>query len=391
MLNEVIRIVSSFNILSSQKTPLVCHYLIGVMVACNKHSLESIAKMADCHPSRFSVLLNNPESLEEINQIFNRAVRRVLAKIKAKKGKTFIIIDATFTKRSSKHVENSKIYHSGSGYVRGHKWLNIILHHNQKIIPLASIPLYSKDFCKKYGIVYRTEPEVVTQWILGLPETDLFTNEDLKNICFLADSGYDVKKIQKSILKIGSHFVIALKSSRTIKDHSVAKYFKRYKKGHSSSTIRFKGSGKKRITFQVRLAMKVHHKGVGLINVACSQGKRGSKKTIKYVASSDLRLKARDIVKYYRARWSIETWHKEVKQNFGFGDCACKAFNAVQTHVQLVITAYLLRPLIGSVSKNIEDYQSKKLLSTVRIRLTQIGQVKQAQTIISEALQKISA
>ena len=62
-------------------------------------------------------------------------------------------------------MENVHTYHSGSSYVRGHKWINIVLLHNKKVIPLASIPMLSKDLCKENGIEYRTEPELVAEWL----------------------------------------------------------------------------------------------------------------------------------------------------------------------------------------------------------------------------------
>ena len=390
MFNDVQRIISSFQVLSNRKTPLVTSYILGLMVIAKKHTLEAMGKMAECHPSRFSVFLNDPKSLDEANQLFNRALRRRIAKLKVKKGKSFIIIDATFTRRCSKYSENTHTYYTGSSYIKGHKWVNIIFVHGLNTIPLASIPIYSKEFCKAHNLEYRTEPEIVIHWLDQLPKSHLFSEDDLKKICFLADSGYDCKKIQRAILSLGSHFVMALKSSRTVKNCRVTDYFKRHKKGHSSSTIRFKGSGKKRITFQVRLATDVHLKGVGHIHVVCSKGKRGSKTTVKYLGSS-ARLSARNIVKYYRARWVIETWHKEVKQKFGFRDCSCRDFNAIQTHVQLVLVAYILRPMVSSVPYTIEEYQAKKTLIVIRKKVTQFGQIKAVQSMISEKLQAMAA
>ena len=282
------------------------------------------------------------------------------------------------------------IIFSGIQDVKGHKWVNIIFVHGMETTPLASIPIYNKEFCKAHNLEYRTEPEIVVHWLNQLAESHLFSEDDLKKIYFLADSGYDCKKIQKAILGLGSHFVMALKSSRTVKSCRVTNYFKRHKKGHSSSTIHFKGSGKKRVTFQVRLATGIHLKGVGNIHVVCSKGKRGSKTTVKYIGSS-AKLSARNIVKYYRARWIIETWHKEVKQKFGFGDCSCRNFNAIQTHVQLVMVAYILRPMISSVPYTIEEYQTKKTLVGIRKKVTQFGQIKAVQNMIGEKLQGMVA
>ena len=229
----------------------------------------------------------------------------------------------------------------------------------------------------------------MTQWLRELPHVGLFTESNLREICFLQDSGYDCKKIQRTILAIGSHFVAALKSSRTVNDWRVKEYFKRHK-CHASKTIRFKGSGRKRITFQVRLATNVRLKGVGNVNVVCSKGRRGKKVTMKYLVSS-ANLTARNIVKYYRVRWAIETWHKEVKQKFGFGDNSCKAFHAVQAHVQLVIIAYILKTMVSSIPEMIEDYQVKKILLKIREGVTRFNYSKNLHNEIKNALERMAA
>ena len=184
---------------------------------------------------------------------------------------------------------------------------------------------------------------------------------------------------------------MALKSSRTVKGLRVTEYFKRHKKGHRNTSIRFIGSGRKRITYRVRLATNIQLKGFGKVNVVCSKGKRGSKWTKKYIASSDRQLVARDLVKYYRQRWSIETWHKEVKQQYGFGDCSCHCFSAVHAHVQLVMLAYTLRSLLEIPKITIDQYQSQQVLKTVRAKLTKIGNIGPTQSFVNQALHDIAA
>ena len=93
----------------------------------------------------------------------------------------------------------------------------MILVHNEEVIPLNSIPILSKDFCKENGMEYRTESEIVTEWLEGLVATGHFSEKELSKIFFLLDSGYDCKAIQRTILKIGSNFVMALMSSRSVR------------------------------------------------------------------------------------------------------------------------------------------------------------------------------
>ena len=159
--------------------------------------------------------------------------------------------------------------------------LHIVLVHNKKVTPLASIPMLSQDYCKENGIKYQTEPELVTEWVERLGASGQFSKKDLSRIHFLLDSGYDCKAIQRTIKNIGSEFVMSLRNFRSVrkaqnpsqgKHWSVKEYFKRHKKSHKAKTIRFKGSGKQTKHFNVRLATGLSLKGVsGEVNIACSK------------------------------------------------------------------------------------------------------------------------
>src|SRR6266436_8572778 len=49
----------------------------------------------------------------------------------------------------------------------------------------------------------------------------------------------------------------------------------------------------------------------------------------KFLACSDLRVTARQIVLGYRLRWAVEIFHKNVKQHLGFEDVATSGFDSV--------------------------------------------------------------
>ena len=78
-----------------------------------------------------------------------------------------------------------------------------------------------------------------------------------------------------------------------------------------------------------------------------------------------------------------------VKQKFGFGDCACHRFSAVHAHVQYVLIAYLIQSDLAHKQISIADVISLKILK--RAKLTKIGPLENAQTLISEALQDMAA
>ncbi len=62
----------------------------------------------------------------------------------------------------------------------------------------------------------------------------------------------------------------------------------------------------------------------------------------KFLACSDLKAKARQIIIGYRMRWAIEIFHKEIKMFLGFEDVATKWFCSVVAHVHWVYCVYIL-------------------------------------------------
>ena len=64
----------------------------------------------------------------------------------------------------------------------------------------------------------------------------------------------------------------------------------------------------------------------------------------------------------YAKRWVIETWHKEMKQKYGYGDCRSKKFSAIEAHMNFSLTAYCLMglqdPKLPKKGTSLEQYQS---------------------------------
>ena len=93
--------------------------------------------------------------------------------------------------------------------------------------------------------------------------------------------------------------------------------------------------------FRIRL-IKGYLRYVGYVLLICSEFKKRPHGRKKYLACSDLKATARQIVIGYRMRWSIEIFHKEIKMFLGFEDVATKWFDSVIAHVHWVYCVYIL-------------------------------------------------
>jgi uncharacterized protein (UPF0147 family) len=342
MLNDLRRILSEFKCVPKRLIHVVSSYIFFLTLQTKRHSMRAASQVGNLHESRFCSLLNDPKTPELSRQILNRASRRRLKKIKPVEGRYVILVDATIKGRRGKKVENVRKHHSGSGFVNGHKFVNFVLFVEGALIPLASIPTYTKQYCRENGIDYESELEIVENWILEFSESRMFSKDQMKQILFLLDSGYDAKKVQRAIRKIGSEFVMALKSNRVVQGKQVREYFRLNRRWLPWKSIRLDvGNGRKtsRRKYSIRTATDVTLKGFGPVTVVCSQAKSRARRPIKYLVTSDPKFTGRQIVEWYSRRWTIELWHKDMKQNYGFGDCHASRFSAVASHVNLSLTA----------------------------------------------------
>ncbi|WP_139786943.1 hypothetical protein, partial [Desulfamplus magnetovallimortis] len=191
----------------NKKVSNVCFsYLLFLMSVARKHSLEEAANFSGKNKSQFSRFLKNHSSLSEtnLNNLSKKQSKILFKKCKRlQKGslpwRVAIIVDATIQNRSSIHTENSQKFNHGNGYVIGHQWTNIVLIINEIIIPLMPIPFYSKNYCKKNKIKYKTEHEVVIEYFEQLNLYEYIGYHSPEEVVVLADSGYDDKRIENVI------------------------------------------------------------------------------------------------------------------------------------------------------------------------------------------------
>jgi len=348
---------------SKRLKPTITIYLIFLMASSRTHTLTAAARFSDSSKSRFHSFLNNnaDKAVYTLRELSKKQARQFS---KINKGLSTgklpwdiaISVDATFLNRSSLHTDNSKRFNHGKGFVVGHQWTNIVLHINDKVIPLPPIAFYTKKYCKQNGIEYQTENTRVAQYLSQLSLEEYVGAHVPEKVVVLADSGYDDQKIQKAIAAKHWKFIIALKSTRGVKTEKAYRTTKKTE-DWKSVTVTFKnnrktgwktirapknGGKKKRMEFRVR-QITGYLKNFGKAQLICSQFKTKSNNgKRKHLACNDLKATPRQIVIGYRLRWAIEIFHKEIKMFLGFEDVSAKYFSSVMSHVHWVYCAYIL-------------------------------------------------
>jgi len=392
-------------------------YIIFLMTSKRKHTLAAAARFCNSSKARFSIFLNHHSniavySLSELSKKQARKLSKIIYGLAQNRlpWKIAIIVDATFLTRCSLHTENAKKFNHGKGYVIGHQWTNIVLSINDRIIPLPPIAFYTKQYCKTYGIEYKTENQRVIEYLSQLNLEQYIGTHDPRQVVFLADSGYDDHRIQKMVAAKKWCFIIALKSSRGVKTQAVYNKTKK-SEGWNSIAVTYNknrkvkwqpirvpknGGKKKRMEFRIR-QITGYLKKFGKAQLICSQYRKKPKGRRKYLACNDLKATARQIIIGYRLRWAIEIFHKEVKMFLGFEDVSAKWFDSVISHVHWVYCAYILLnsnpPGMPEQIKSTEQKQQlveemikRKELSGLNQLMTQINGVQRLKNEIQQVL-----
>lgn len=357
--------------ISAQLKNVVSAYLFSLALHTPGHTQTFASEVSGLNKSQFSRLLSKHGILAKSSLL---ALSQDMARIESCNRKPLIvdspwtigiIIDSTLHGRSSLHVHNAQRFNHGQGFVIGHQWTNVVLTIGEEIIPLPPIPFLSKNECKKRGIAYRTEHELVIEYLDQLNLNQWVGVHDPSEILVLMDSGYDDKEIQNTIISRGWDFICSLKCNRSTKSvhnsdrrtsqgwKQIRELFRLNRKYAPWETVRTHSASKKkqkRKTFRLR-RIEGFIRGILIpVVLICSKKSRG--KGNVYFACSNLTMSTRSISLGYAIRWRVELFHRDSKQHLGMMDAGVHNFESLVSHIHWVYCAYLLLK-----RQNLEDKQ----------------------------------
>jgi len=335
-------------------------YLLFLMIVTKKHSLEEAARFSGLHTSQFCKMLQcqSKVAISTVDSLSKKQARQFAKPLHDLKGLPWnmaIFMESTLQRRASLHPDNAKKFNHGQGFVIGHQWTNIVLILNDMLVPLRPIPYYSKPYCRQQALQYQTEHELVVDSLRNVRLEDYVGAYNPRDVVVLADSGYDEKKIEQALATKHWNFILAVGKTRSVKSEAlsltpptsrswchIATFFRNPRR-LKWTTIRVmtNGAKRKRMEFRIRHPMG-YLRYVGKVHLVCSDPKKRPDGRRKYFACNDVRATARQIVVGDRLRWTVELFHKDIKQHLGFEDVATRGFDSVMSHVHWVYCAYIL-------------------------------------------------
>ena len=234
-----------------------------------------------------------------------------------------LIIDDTPIEREGPAIEGVGVHYGGKGLVKGQCVVTAILRQGNLKLGLAvkgyrpkcSCP--PEEFQSKVDLAVEVLEEAAS---MGAKFT------------VLLDAWYACQRVLNSVAERGWRYLAAIKSNRRIVLEGNKSYVRHLAKGpRSYQRVRLSRKRWVKVAKRIVLLPKV---GLVALFIIKTRGET------KYLISNDLELTPAQAVKLYGGRWSIETWHRDLKQHLGFAELWVRSWQACQRHWTLCLVTH---------------------------------------------------
>ena len=346
------------------------NYVSG-LIALSKKTVKKIAEA--CPDEKHSSALNRilTEAKFEKESFEKQYLKKIRFLFKGLD--VYLLLDDTLVERNGEFVEETQKHfdHSTNDYVQGHQFFTAILY--TPVLQLPIFPeLYSKDTDSKI--------EMANKLISKLAHTKIQVHT------VLFDSWYSDKNLIKTCIKAKTKVICAIKTNRKI----------RFFKARNYTPLSL-------ISKQTRV-QKLHEHKIGnkiydtwskeaylnklpLMRLVISHERIDGKLSdrVAHLISTNLKDTVEEILKTYKIRWRIETYHRDIKQNLGFAKAFFRKKEGIVRHAIFVAIAYAILSLfmytkgmvmtIGTCCEYLRDKAERDLVAeiiTIEKRATRI-------------------
>ncbi len=304
-------------------------YIDG-LVTLNRKTVRQISKasLEENHHSAINRVLTEAKFEQELLE------RKYLKKIFyiTKGQKVSLILDDTLAEHNGKKIEETQSHkdHSSDSFITGHQFFTAIIYTEIMQMPLFP-KLYSKNTDSKIDMAKDTIDAICAY---------------VKLFSVVFDSWYSDKKIIKKCMTRGIKVVCAIKTNRTISREngkwlSLASF---------SRGIKLKGMNTHIIDDETYKAKSIVAKlnGVPHVKIIISREWAELKKKWGkrfHLISTNAQDTPVQIIRHYRIRWCIETYHRDIKQNLGFAAAFFRKKEGIVRHAIFSTLAYAILKL----------------------------------------------
>jgi len=348
----VMEFLSSFSTyLHRPELSHLARYLTGLLTLVNKTAwgISSLI-FGSPHPSNLSRFFSRGKwNSEDINAIRLEKEKQRLSGANPKFG-TLIIDDFLVEKSGKKIYLTGRHYdHSSGRYIWGHQYVSSLLVHRRGTVAVDLKPYVRREDCERYQWEFKSKNELFRESVRGARRAELPFD------CVVFDSWYLNRDNCDYVERSGLNWVSHLKRNTKIrwrgKKFKVSRWYKFYGgefKEKEIETKPYKDEVRRHRVIEVVVYVYfLGRKGKLLVE----RGERGEE---RYYLTNHLEWDARQVLTRYRYRWVVETYHRDLKQHLGLGECEMRTKEAVLHHVSAVLMGATLLERMVSESGLVE-------------------------------------
>ncbi len=331
LINEVDFLLKTFA--KVLKKPQLLHFeqIVKGILFSERKSINSYSKSSEKHQTSLSRFMNSEAvSQHRVLEILQEQIRSTLD---YNQEIDYIIDDTIKHHQYGKHIEGLSRHHDhlNNNYSIGHNLVVGGIRQNSDFQP-TDFELYQRqvDVCEPSTFKTKIEmaQAMLDKWL-----------DTIDNV--LIDSWYASQEILSKISKADKHYFTMLKSDRNLKiGRKRVRQVQEWTKYIDPRKYKIiEVAGQQHAVYEVIGTLPKVGKVKILFTKFYNPVTKKSKKT-HYLCTNNLSLSAYDILYKYRDRWPIETFFRDIKQNFGFEKCIIRKRNGINMHFLMQFIAH---------------------------------------------------
>ncbi len=271
-------------------------------------------------------------------------------------------------------------------------------------IPLASKPYYTKEYCKKKHLKFRTQPEIAGNMIREARVPDDVV------VVVIGDSFFEGSPVHKAIAERGFYWILPSDENRNLSRvknsdgktpkkvvtfgkelqdsaFEIVTFGENYEPFKEYSRSPYKRRRKQKRTYYV-CKRKLSVSKLGEVYIVFSKKVKLDKETgettytFKTLMTNLSWLTAKEIVALYELRWEIELFFKELKSCLGWDEYRFQKFSNAEHFTNLILITFIFLELFRL--KKLKQSKGKELQTIKDARTPKLIELIKKETIKSE-------
>lgn len=332
------------SILNKPQKTFIASLFFTLVVVQGKANFRNMSRYCDMSEKRFSRWYHRTFDFQQFNE------RLVFGELPAD-SECIAAIDASFMRKSGNSTDGlGMFYHGGSGSAERGLELSLI-----SVIHLKSNTAYALDAQQTLDEEKEEEEEEKKRKKKKKTRVDLYAEQTVKMAPVLlkqgvrylaADSYYAKKKYVTPVTETGLEIVGKLRTDADLRwlyigEQSGRGRPKMYdgKVDFDKGMDRFEFVGSLNENVDIYTAVVHANNLKRAVTVVMLKIRRGNKVGRALLFSTDIKLDARTLITYYKARFQIEFVFRDAKQFTGLMDCQSRKKEAIHTHINASFAA----------------------------------------------------